>query len=184
MQARGQLMVEHRVIERMVSLFEDVIAKVGSDRPLDPRVLDAAVDFMRTYADRTHHGKEEGILFEELSARELSAADEQLMNELIAEHALGRETTAALARANLRYRDGDESAASDVVAELRTLCAFYPWHIKKEDKVFFPAARAYFSEAEDQEMLARFREFDRVMIHEKYKLVVGDLGHSLDLASE
>jgi hemerythrin-like domain-containing protein len=49
---------------------------------------------------------------------------------------------------------------------------FYPKHIEKEDKVFFPASRAYFSEEEDQTMLAEFWEFDRLMIHEKYQSVV------------
>ena len=42
-------------------------------------------------------------------------------------------------------------------------------------KVFFPAARAYFTDKEDQVMLAEFWEFDRKMIHEKYKSVVDDL---------
>jgi hemerythrin-like domain-containing protein len=59
-----------------------------------------------------------------------------------------------------------------VKAHLRTLVDFYPEHIKKEDDVFFPASRTYFSNEEDQEMLAEFGEFDRKMIHEKYKAVV------------
>jgi hemerythrin-like domain-containing protein len=52
---------------------------------------------------------------------------------------------------------------------------FYPKHIEKEDKVFFPASRAYFSDEEDQAMLAEFLEFDRKMIHEKYQSVVETL---------
>jgi len=38
--------------------------------------------------------------------------------------------------------------------------------------VFFPASRAYFSEEEDQALLVGFWEFDRKMIHEKYKVMV------------
>lgn len=45
-----------------------------------------------------------------------------------------------------------------------------------EDDVFFPASRTYFSETEDQAMLMEFWEFDRKMIHEKYKAVVQGLG--------
>jgi hypothetical protein len=41
--------------------------------------------------------------------------------------------------------------------------------------VFFPAARAYFTEEEDQAMLAEFWEFDRKMIHEKYTALVAAL---------
>lgn len=38
----------------------------------------------------------------------------------------------------------------------------------KEDKVFSPAVRRYFSEQEEQDMLDELWEFDRKMIHEKY----------------
>lgn len=55
---------------------------------------------------------------------------------------------------------------------LKILTEFYPKHIEKEDTVFFPSSRAYFCEQEDQAMLSEFWEFDRNMIHEKYKSVV------------
>ena len=48
-------------------------------------------------------------------------------------------------------------------------------HIKKEDKIFFPDSEKYFSEDELEELLNEFLEFDRTMIHEKYKLVVEEL---------
>ena len=58
---------------------------------------------------------------------------------------------------------------------MRTLCDFYPVHIAKEDRTFFAAAGAYFTDEEDQALLARYREFDRTMIHEKYGSVVESL---------
>jgi hemerythrin-like domain-containing protein len=97
------------------------------------------------------------------------------MNELIEEHVFGRETTRALVSANKRYRTGDDSALADIASRLRTLVEFYPKHIEKEDKIFFPASRTYFTGEEDHAMLLEFQEFDRKMIHEKYKAVVEDL---------
>ena len=175
MQARGPLMIEHRLIERMISVIERVLAQIESTQKIDPFFVDTAVDFIRVYADRTHHGKEEDILFRDLSKRPLSPEDEQVMKELIQEHVFGRQTTKALVEANERYRNGEESALREVANKLRTLVEFYPKHIEKEDKVFFPASRAYFTEEEDQAMLAEFWEFDRKMIHDKYKLVVEEL---------
>jgi hemerythrin-like domain-containing protein len=175
MQARGQLMIEHRLIERMLTIIQDTLAEVEKTKKIAPLFVDKAVDFIRTYADRTHHGKEEDILFRDLNNKGLSEADRQVMNELIEEHVFGRSTTKALVEANTRYRNGDSSALEDVARCLRTLVDFYPKHIEKEDKVFFPASRAYFAEAEDQAMLAKFWDFDRQMIHEKYKSVVDDL---------
>ncbi len=165
-------MIEHRLIERMLVVIRDTLAKVEKTGEIDPFFVDTAVDFIRTYADRTHHGKEEEIMFRDLNNKDLSDVDRRVMNELLEEHVLGRNTTRALVEANTRYRKGDAPALGDVVSCLRTLVDFYPGHIEKEDKVFFPASRVYFSEAEDQAMLDEFWDFDRKMIHEKYKSVV------------
>jgi hemerythrin-like domain-containing protein len=175
MQARGPLMIEHRLIERMLAVIKDMLELAEKSKKIDPLLVDQAVDFIRTYADRTHHGKEEDILFRDLDNKKLSEVDRRVMNELIGEHVFSRNTTKALVEANTRYRNGDSSALGDVAKCLRTLVDFYPNHIEKEDKIFFPASRAYFSEAEDQAMLAEFLEFDRKMIHEKYKSIVDDL---------
>jgi hemerythrin-like domain-containing protein len=178
MQARGPLMVEHRLIERMLSVLKDALVQIESSHRLDPVFVDTAVDFIRMYADRTHHGKEENILFRNLDKRPLSAEDRRVMNELIGEHVLGRQITKALVDANRRYRDGEEMALADITDKLQTLAEFYPKHIEKEDKVFFPAARAYLTDSEDQAMLSEFWEFDRRMIHEKYESVVEALKRS------
>ena len=171
MQARGPLMIEHRLIERMISVIKDVVEEIESKHKVDPVFVDTAVDFIRVYADQTHHGKEEDILFRNLKKKSLSAEDQRLMNELIEDHVFGRQTTKALVEANTRYRNGDDTALTDISDKLKTLIDFYPKHIEKEDKVFFPASRNYFTDEEDQAMLAEFWEFDRKMIHEKYKSV-------------
>jgi hemerythrin-like domain-containing protein len=175
MQARGPLMIEHRLIEGMLSIIKNVLTKIESAHKVDPAFVDIAVDFMRVYADRTHHGKEEGILFRDLKNKPLSPGDRQVMDELIDDHAFGRRVTKALVEASTRYRNSDETALADITEALQILIEFYPRHIEKEDNVFFPASRAYFSDEEDQSMLAEFREFDRKMIHEKYKSVVEQL---------
>jgi hemerythrin-like domain-containing protein len=176
MQARGPLMIEHRLIERMIALIEGKLEQIDSSGEVDPSFVDTAVDFIRVYADQTHHGKEENILFRDLGKKDLSDDDRKVMNELIAEHVFGRKTTKALADANNGYRNGDASALADISEKLRTLIDFYPRHIEKEDKVFFPASRAYFTDEEDQAMLDEFWEFDRKMIHEKYRSVIEKLG--------
>ncbi|MBN1434446.1 hemerythrin domain-containing protein [Candidatus Fermentibacterales bacterium] len=172
MQARGPLMIEHRLIERMISIVREAIARIDGEGSIEPGLVETAVDFIRTYADRTHHGKEEDILFRELDKRPLSERDRRVMRELIEEHAFGRETVRALVEANARYREGDASALRDISRHLGTLTSFYPRHIEKEDKDFFPASRAYLTQEEDQAMLREFMAFDQRMIHEKYESLV------------
>jgi hemerythrin-like domain-containing protein len=165
-------MIEHRLIQQMLNVIERTLERVEQTQSIDPYFVDTAVDFIRVYADRTHHGKEEDILFRDLRKKHLSGEDRQVMEELIEEHIFSRSTTKALVEANMRYRRGNEAALVEVRLHLKTLVDFYPKHIRKEDDVFFPASRAYFSDEEDQAMLAEFWEFDRKMIHEKYKAVV------------
>jgi hemerythrin-like domain-containing protein len=172
MQSRGLLMIEHRLIERMIDhirVFNESIERTGR---VDTHFVDTAVDFIRIYADATHHGKEEDIYFKVLATKEMSEPDRQLMDELVAEHIFGRQTTHDLVMANDAYRNGDESSMAVIADKLKTITGFYPRHIEKEDKVFFPACRRYFSEAEDQALLVDYRQFDQKMIHVKYTQVV------------
>jgi hemerythrin-like domain-containing protein len=82
MTPRGQLMIEHRLIEKYLALAGRKVAAM-TEGAYDPLLLDAVVDFIRTYADRTHHGKEEKILFEELSRKSMSPADLAAMKQLV-----------------------------------------------------------------------------------------------------
>ena len=175
MQSRGPLMIEHRLIERMITLVEQKLEKIQTTNQVDPFFIDIVVDFIRIYADRTHHGKEEDILFKKLANKQISDQDRRIMDELVDEHVLGRMTTKELVEANAQYRMGEKSALAVIVSKLRRLVDFYPKHIEKEDKVFFPAYMQYLSDEEDQLMLKEFYEFDRVMIHEKYKFVLQKL---------
>jgi len=175
MQSRGPLMIEHRLIERMITLIKQKLNRIETTNQIDPLFIDTVVDFIRIYADRTHHGKEEDILFRELSNKQMLDQDIQIMDELVDEHVLGRKTAKELVEANAQYRMGEKSALAVIVSKLKKLVDFYPKHIEKEDKIFFPAYMKYLSDEEDQLMLKEFYEFDREMIHEKYKLVLQKL---------
>ncbi|UCE28447.1 MAG: hemerythrin domain-containing protein [Candidatus Coatesbacteria bacterium] len=171
----GPLMIEHRLIERVVKLMESECLRCKTERKADPLFIDAVVDFFRTYADRTHHGKEEDILFRKLAEKELSPEHEKTMNELIEEHKIGRKTVGELHDAKERYVKGESGAVDDIVACLDKLTAFYPAHIETEDEHFFLPAMDYFTAEEQAEMLRESEEFDANMIHAKYDGVVAEL---------
>jgi hemerythrin-like domain-containing protein len=175
MKPRGSLMIEHRLIEKMLRLMAREVESIEDTASVDPLFVDAAVDFIRMYADRTHHGKEEDILFMELGNKKLNAEDSSLMAELVQEHALARTAVKELVKANRSYAGGDRGSLSLVKEKLQWLIEFYPQHIRKEDKVFFPRAEAYFTPDELDRMLQAFWEFDRLMIHEKYNGLVAEL---------
>ena len=94
------------------------------------------------------------------------------MDELIQEHVFGRETTRKLLEATERFRQGDSAALDNIRGLLKKLVEFYPAHIEKEDKHFFLPSMEYFSKEEQDAMLQECWEFDRKLIHEKYRQVV------------
>ena len=168
-------MIEHRLIERMIALSGAELERIRSGSDPDLRLLEAATDFMRTYADRTHHGKEENILFRELARKELSVADRATMQKLIREHSWARERTTELNIAVEQASFGGPLQGPDITAVLQALVEFYPQHIALEDSVFFPAAVKYLTDAEQKIMLEHFEEFDSGLIHKKYTEIVESL---------
>lgn len=166
-------MIEHRLIERMVALMREQLARVHGRHECDPDFIGAAVDFIRSYADRCHHGKEEDILFRALAAQPLEEPLQTVLQELIDEHARSRGATGRLADANERYQQGEAGALAEIEQCLEELVSLYPQHIAKEDRRFFVPAQQCFSQPELAAMLDRFWEFDRQLLHERYRHVVG-----------
>ncbi len=172
MKPPGPLMMEHRLIERMIKLLSIELDDIAVKAKVNPHFILTAVDFFKTYADRTHHGKEEDILFRKLKGKKLSAEHRQVMNSLIQEHEWARETVGQLLSANQKYIESRNEALSEIKNHLSKLIEFYPKHIEKEDKHFFIPVMEYFTSEQQRDMLEEFWEFDRKMIHEKYKKIV------------
>jgi hemerythrin-like domain-containing protein len=172
----GPLMWEHRLIEQIIPLIVKEIHAIETTRKPDAVFIDKAVDFFRTYADRTHHGKEEDILFQELQKRDLSPELGRIMQELMDEHVIARKNVRMVMDARQEYLDGRDDALGTILAGLTDLSNLYPGHIAKEDKRFFFPVMEYFTPREQEKMLSDFYEFDRKMIHEKYQNLMEQLG--------
>ncbi len=66
------LMIGHRPIERMIRAIGRELIRIEETREIDPGFVDMTVDFIRTYTDSCHHGKEEDILFRDLKGKPMS----------------------------------------------------------------------------------------------------------------
>ena len=173
----GPLRVEHRLIERLITLMQMEGDRIKKDKLTDIDFIDNCIDFIKTYADRCHHGKEEDILFKELEVKELKPNHKKLLKELVEEHKYAREITLKLLDVRNRYFNSNDEATKQILAfeiyeYLKNLIDFYPNHIKKEDEEFFLPCMDYFTDKEKNEMIDKFWDFDRKLIHEKYKKVL------------
>jgi len=165
-------MIEHRLIERMISVMSREMKRIKKNGDVNPKFIDTAVDFIRIYADQCHHGKEEKILFRDLKKKKLKPDDARIMQELVQDHMHARTLTGGLVESKKKYETGDKTALETIVDIMHQLVEFYPKHIEKEDKVFFKSAMKYFNMTEKDAMLKEEYEFDRNFIHVVYKNIV------------
>jgi len=165
----GPLMKEHRIIENMIALLKKEAAGLEANLNLDTFFISQTADFIMTYVDRCHHGKEEHIFFRELEKKNLSKEHSETMGQLMEEHKEGRILLSKLMEAAGRYEKDAEKVKTEALSCLNDLTALYPRHIEKEDMHFFLPCMNYFSRKEKDDMLEEFWEFDRMLIHEKYR---------------
>ena len=78
------------------------------------------------YADRTHHGKEEDILFRDLEKKSLSPNHNKIINELVEEHIWARATVGKLVDVKNQYVKGNVKVLDEIVNLLSDLVEFYP----------------------------------------------------------
>jgi len=160
------LIEEHTTIEKMIEFLTFLYL---NPKKIKLAAFDMIIDFLSTYVDKCHHGKEEKILFQRLKNKNLSKEDENLMNELIEEHKLGRKLVSELIK-NITSKD-----LMKIKETLLKITTLYTLHIEKENKRFFYPAFNYFTEQEREKILQEFILVDEDLIHQKYLQIVEEL---------
>ena len=168
----GLLMREHRLIERLIKLIEKELNNIKKTKKVNSDFIQTSIDFFRTYIDRTHHGKEEDILFRNLKKKKITIDLKNIMNKLEQDHQYARKIVTNLSNQNNNYIQGKTSLINEITNNLEKLVTLYPVHIETEDKEFFYPCMDYFTVEEQQKMLQEFYDFDKKIIHEKYLQIV------------
>ncbi|OGD18068.1 MAG: hypothetical protein A2W03_14450 [Candidatus Aminicenantes bacterium RBG_16_63_16] len=171
----GPLMVEHRLIERMIRIMAAQLGIIQIEKKADPVRVEEIVRFFQDFADRCHHGKEEDILFRELDRKGISPEHRRMMDELIADHKWGRQLTISLSEANQRYQKGEAGVLLAIADGFRRLIEFYPKHIRKEYRGFFLPIMSYFNREEKEVMIREGYESDSRLLHEEHEKLVAEL---------
>jgi hemerythrin-like domain-containing protein len=171
------LEAEHRVIQKMVAGMSVLADQLEGGEPVDVSLLESIVAFLRTFADRLHHGKEESFLFPALIRRGVPSQGCPI-GGLTMEHQKGRVMVGELADAIRGYAAGEPPARENLVKSLRALVAFYPNHIWKEDYLLFPLAGKVLTPEDQQELMGKFETVERELgldVHEGFDKVAADL---------
>lgn len=157
---------EHRMIERMLKVLTAAAQKLDRGEKVSPDIFEEIIDFIRTFADLCHHGKEEHILFPSIESRGIPREGGPTGTMLV-EHERGREFVKALAQAVERYRGGDEEAKKAIVANARGYVDMLTQHIPKEDGILYPLTEQILEKKDHVELLEKFEEVERTMLGER-----------------
>jgi len=178
MKATEILKEEHRVIERVLAVLEKAADLLEQGKKVPSDLFPKAVEFIRGFADRCHHGKEEGSLFPLLERQGIPRHGGPI-GVMLSEHEEGRRWVALMDEAGARYRRGDEAARKDLLKGARGYSQLLRAHISKEDHVLFPMADQVMAESEQAELLARFETVELQEmgegVHERYHHLVEEL---------
>lgn len=141
-----ELMVEeHRNIKRMLAVIRKYCYKILKNEKVQYEDFFTLIDFVRNYADRHHHGKEEELLFNRMMNELGPAAEKLVRHGMLVEHDLGRLYMQDLEDAVKRVISGDDEARLDVIANAISYTHLLHRHIDKEDEVVYKFAQKNFS---------------------------------------
>jgi hemerythrin-like domain-containing protein len=168
MKPMAPLAREHDLIKKAVGLLEASMEHILETGKGDLVVEDALLDFFAIYAERLHHGKEEGILFKNLNMKPITAEHRATMEKLLDDHREQHELLLGLEEEVRRYAAGRRESLGEVISFHRGLARLYRMHMSIEDRQFFVPVMDYFTQHEQQEMLDAVRTFDANIVHGIY----------------
>jgi hemerythrin-like domain-containing protein len=158
--AAQTLMHEHTIILQALSAIERKIAALESGAVVDPAFFEKAVEFLRTFADRCHHGKEEDILFTMMVEELDYPRGGGPVAVLATEHERGREFIRGIAEAAAILKK-DSTAAGKIVENGRGYIQLLRTHIDREDNIVFPMVEQFLDDSDQARLAGKFTQFDR-----------------------
>jgi hemerythrin-like domain-containing protein len=151
---------EYTLILQVIAALECKIASWESGAPPDRAYVEKAVEFLRGFADRCQHGKEEDILFvtmvDELDFPRKAGS----VAVLTAEHVRGRDFIRQIAEAAAGVGQ-DPAALRQVIENARGYIQLLRAHIEREDTVVFPMVEQFLDAADHARLAAKFEQFGR-----------------------
>ena len=143
-----KLVNEHVLIKRLVTMIPEVIDNLDIESEPGRQVIINSIDFIRSYADKYHHAKEEEILFKYFGE------DLDIIKTMREDHENARAHVKAIL-------EGLDKQDKEVVSEhLNAYQELLTEHIKKEDEILYPWMDRNLSITQIGELFSKFNEKD------------------------
>ena len=171
MYATDDLRNEHEGIKVALNVLEHLASELDTGSTIDINDAEDMVDFLKTFADRCHHGKEEDLLFPALEVAGV-ANEGGPIGVMLYEHTKGREFIAAMGKALPGLHQQDRTAEMAFAVAAHGYVQLLRSHITKENNILFVMAEQRLSEEEHKRLAEGFEviEHERIGpgVHERY----------------
>lgn len=139
-----RLVDEHALIKKWLGFIPQVTEDICLDSESERELIRDGLDFIRFYADKFHHAKEEEILFA------YTDKNLEIIKTMLTDHETARGHVRAVAEA-IKAKDKDA-----VIQRLTAYKDLLSEHIKKEDEILYPWIDRSLSVTQVGELFARF----------------------------
>lgn len=150
------LVDEHKLILRMITLLEHNAPKTAAGQYTNWQFYLDGIDFIRQYADRFHHAKEEDVLFVALVANGMPK-EHSPVAAMLMEHDQGRAFVKNLEETVREAQAGRSDRYQAIADNALGYAALLKEHIAKEDNVLYPLAERVLPEEMRQGILQSYR---------------------------
>ncbi len=149
---------EHNAILFALEILEGMNRELATRKSIDVTDVSDFLGFLKEFADKCHHGKEEGFLFPALIKAGLPEQQAPVA-VLLAEHVKGREWIRALEAATFPLLRSDEfrTASKGYMDLLQS-------HIEKENTVLFPIAEKLLTATQLGELYESFENHEATVV--------------------
>lgn len=178
MKATQQLKDEHEGITLMLKIMESISTNLQKGDVLNVVQYEKIIEFIKGFADKCHHGKEEDILFPAL-------IEHGIQNEggpvgvMLHEHQEGRNYIKELSGAFAEFKNGNKEVISNIIRYSMNYVHLLRAHIEKENNILFMMADRVLDESEQSEIAEAFEklEVEKIGIgkHEEYHKLLKEL---------
>jgi hemerythrin-like domain-containing protein len=146
---------EHGLILQAIDNLSLAQKKIETGTLPSKEFFETVVVFLRNFADKFHHFKEEYLLFGLLAQKKEGHFDHPIA-ALRYQHDRCRTFINEIENALEGYAQGDEIEISRLLENLAAYIALLRRHIYEEDHIFFQMAEKEISDDEDKNLLMQF----------------------------
>ena len=161
-----KLVDEHVLIKRLLALIPVIVDYTESSMKVDKDLILRCVDFIRTYADKYHHMKEEDILFKYVDE------NAEVIQIMYKDHDTGRNHVRQV------VEGAEKGNKAQIKEHLLAYGELLTQHIKKEDEILYPWIDRQLSTTQVGGMFRKCNEADASVGDElprKYEKFIAEL---------